>query len=208
MPRWRDNRGNIGDNPRSRGVESPGRVRNRKSSADSPGEDVGDFGVTRHGLYVACLRIFPKRVLFAFSPQNAAVPPKMPEKPIELHPTTRSSCLASGGSARSDSSRLCSRIKAIASRRFARHSSRVFPCPLAPGTSAQYAMYHGPSCSTIAVNSLRILTVYRRSRKRGAVRKPLPTWQLQAAGTGSHSRFRRRIAQSSGHSKTCQSWRH
>src|SRR5258708_1699089 len=30
-----------------------------------------------------------------------------------------------------------SKIKAIASRRFARHASRVLPCPLAPGTSAQ-----------------------------------------------------------------------
>jgi hypothetical protein len=33
---------------------------------------------------------------------------------------------------------------------------------LAPGTSAQYPTYHGPSCSTIAVNSLRISLFYRR----------------------------------------------
>ncbi len=40
-------------------------------------------------------------------------------------------------SRRKDSSRLYSRIRAIASRRFARHSSRDFPWPLAPGASAQ-----------------------------------------------------------------------
>jgi hypothetical protein len=32
---------------------------------------------------------------------------------------------------------------------------------LAPGTSAQYAMCHEPSCSTIAVNSLCIFLVSR-----------------------------------------------
>lgn len=52
------------------------------------------------------------------------------------------------------------RIIAIASRRFARHSSRVLPWPFAPGTSAQYATYQGPPCSTIAVNSLRIQPFY------------------------------------------------
>jgi hypothetical protein len=93
-------------------------------------------------------------VFFAFSPQHAAVAAK-------IHPITTSSCLASGGRARRDSSRLCLRIRVIASRRFARHSSRDLPCPLAPGTSAQYATYHGPSCSTIAVNSLCTCPFYR-----------------------------------------------
>src|SRR5713101_8237656 len=69
----------------------------------------------------------------------------------ELHPITTSSCLAFGGRARKDSSRLYSRMRAIASRRFARHSSPDFPWPLAPGASVQYAMCHGPSRSTIAV---------------------------------------------------------
>ena len=46
-------------------------------------------------------------------------------------------------------SRLCARTSAIA--------SRVSPCPLAPGTSAQYPIYHGPCCSTIAVNSCAYL---------------------------------------------------
>ena len=44
-----------------------------------------------------------------------------------LHPTTTSSCLALGGRARNDSSRLWSSIKVIASRRFAMHSSGVAP---------------------------------------------------------------------------------
>jgi len=51
---------------------------------------------------------------------------------------------------------LYARTSAIPSRRFAKHSSRVRPCPFAPGTSAQYAMNQGPSCSTIALNSLCI----------------------------------------------------
>jgi hypothetical protein len=76
---------------------------------------------------------------------------------LALHPTTTSSWPASGGSERSDSSRRCSRMSAMASRRLSRHSSRDLPWPLAPGTSAQYATYHGPSCSMIAVNSLRML---------------------------------------------------
>jgi hypothetical protein len=46
-----------------------------------------------------------------------------------------------------------SNIREIASRRFFKHSSLDLPCPFAPGTSAQYAMYQGPSCSTITVNS-------------------------------------------------------
>ena len=115
-----------------------------------------------NGFSVARLRILPKCVLAALPPQYATMPAEMPEQPLALHPTTTNSCLASGGRARKDSSRLCSRTRAIASRRFARHSSRVLPCPLAPGTSAQYPTYHGPSCSTIAVNSLRITLFYRR----------------------------------------------
>ena len=67
----------------------------------------------------------------------------------------RSSGTASGGSARVDSSRRKSRISVMASRRLSRHDSRVRPWPLAPGTSAQQAINQGPSCSTIAVNSLR-----------------------------------------------------
>ncbi len=53
------------------------------------------------------------------------------------HPTITSSCVASTGRARKDSSRLCSRIKAMDALKFSRHSSCVTPCPLAPGTSAQ-----------------------------------------------------------------------
>src|ERR1039457_7003470 len=118
--------------------------------------------MTRNGLSMARLRVLPKRVFFALSPQHATMRAMVSEKSFALHPTTTSSCLASGGRARRDSSRLYSRIRAIASRRFARHSSRVLPCPLAPGTSAQYPTYHEPSCSTIAVNSLRISLFYSR----------------------------------------------
>lgn len=84
-------------------------------------------------------RVLPKRMFFALSARHTAVPAKMPEETeaVKLHPTTTSSCLASGGKARKDSSRLCSRMRVIASRRFAMHSSRDFPWPLAPGTSAQ-----------------------------------------------------------------------
>ena len=111
---------------------------------------------------MAGLGVLPKGMLFSFSSQHAAVAAKMPEESPALHPITTSSCLASGGRARKDSSRLCSRMRAIASRRFVRHSSRDLPWPLAPGTSAQYATCHGPSCSTIAVNSLCISPFYRR----------------------------------------------
>jgi hypothetical protein len=137
-------------------------IGDRKFGTDSLCEEVGDFSVTGDGISVARLRILPKCALAALPPQYATMPAGMPEQPLALHPTTTNSCLASGGRARKDSSRLCSRIKAIASRRFARHSSRVLPCPLAPGTSAQYPTYQGPSCSTIAVNSLRISLFYRR----------------------------------------------
>src|ERR1700676_1322492 len=85
----------------------------------------------------------------------------MAEESLALHPTMTSSRSASGGVARKESCRLFSRRSAIASRRFARHSSRDLPWPFAPGTSAQYAIYHGPSCSTMAVNSLRTELFYR-----------------------------------------------
>jgi len=117
----------------------------------------------RNCFNVTSLWIFPKSVLFAFAAQHATVTAKVAQKPFAFHPTITGSCLALGGKARRDSSRLCSRISAIASRKFARHSSCVFPCPFAPGTSAQYATNQGPSCSMIAVNSLRITVFYRNA---------------------------------------------
>src|ERR1035438_6511694 len=101
------------------------------------------------------------------------MPTNMPEESLQLHPTTTSSCLASGGKARKASARLYSRTRVIASRRFAIHSSRDLPSPLAPGTSAQYAMYHGPSSSTIAVNSLCIDQFYRQTGLWAAVQSTL-----------------------------------
>lgn len=121
---------------------------------------VGDFRVSGNRFAVTGLWVLPKAVFFAFAPLNATITAKVPEKPFAFHPTITGSCLASGGKARRDSSRLCSRMSAIAARKFARHSSSVFPCPFAPGTSAQYATNQGPSCSTIAVNSLRMTVFY------------------------------------------------
>lgn len=94
------------------------------------------------------------------APNHAPVPSKVPEQRITLHPTTTSSCWASGGTERSDSSRRYCRISVMAARKFARHSSRVLPCPLAPGTSAQYATCHSPSRSMTAVNSFRMSAFY------------------------------------------------
>jgi exodeoxyribonuclease III len=123
-------------------------------------QEVGDFSVPRNCFSVTGLWIFPESMLFALAAYYATIATKVPEKPFTLHPTITGCCLASGGSARRVSSRLCSRISAIASRKFARHSSCVFPCPFAPGTSAQYATNQGPSRSTIAVNSLRMTVFY------------------------------------------------
>jgi len=71
------------------------------------------------------------------SPGYTSVTAKAPQRPLAFHPTITGSCLASGGKARRVYSRRCSKMRAIASRRFARHSSCVFPCPFAPGASAQ-----------------------------------------------------------------------
>ena len=69
-------------------------------------QEVGDFSVTGNGFSVARLRILPKCVLAALPPQYATMPAEMPEQSLALHPTTTNSCLASGGRARKDSSRL------------------------------------------------------------------------------------------------------
>ena len=122
---------------RSSGQTLSGRIGDRKLATDSLCQEVSDFPMAGNGFSVAGLRILPKFVFRALPPQYTAVPAKMPEQSLALHPTTTSSCLASAGRARRDSSRLCSRIRAMAWRRFARHSSGVLPCPLAPGTSAQ-----------------------------------------------------------------------
>ena len=136
-----------------------GRVGNGQPATDLPRQQVRDFGVARNGFHVTGLWILPKGMFFTLAAQHAPVTPEVPEKSLALHPTITGSCLASGGKARSDSSRRCARISAIASRKFARHSSCVVPWPFAPGTSAQYATNQGPSLSTIAVNSFR-MTVF------------------------------------------------
>ena len=62
--------------------------------------------MTGDGFSVARLRILPECMLAALPPQYATMSAEMPEQPLALHPTTTNSCLASGGSARKDSSRL------------------------------------------------------------------------------------------------------
>ena len=153
-----------------------GRVRNRESAADPPGEKVRNFGMTGNRFGVACAGVLPKGMLLTLSAQHTPVTPQMAEQAVALHPITTSACSASGGMARKESSRRCSKIRAIPSRRFARHSARDLPWPFAPGTSAQYAMYQGPSFSTIAVNSLRMRPFYRCQPDRaGALSNPRAT---------------------------------
>ena len=86
--------------------------------------------MTRHSLGVTRLKIFPKGVFRSLPPNHATIAAEVAEQSLALHPTTTSSCLTSGGSARNDSSRLYSGIREIASLRLLRHSSRVEPCPV------------------------------------------------------------------------------
>jgi hypothetical protein len=127
------------------GLTLAGRVWNRQPATDLPRQQVGDFGVARNGFHVTGLWILPKGMFFTLAAQHAPVTPEVPEKPLGASSNDHESCLASGGKARSDSSRRCARMSAIASRKFARHSSCVVPWPFAPGTSAQYATNHGSS---------------------------------------------------------------
>jgi hypothetical protein len=128
-----------------------------------PGQRVCNFGVPGNGFHVTSLRILPQSVFFALAVQHTPLRRRCRRSPSRLIRQSRVSCLASGGRARRDSSRRCSKISAIASRKFAWHSACVFPCPFAPGTSAQYATNHGPSRSTSAVNSFRMALLYRKA---------------------------------------------
>lgn len=130
------------------GTDSPRANLNRKS--------ITNLGVTRHRLHFTRLRIDPKRVRAAFTLQATTMAPQMAQESGPLHSTTTTSRSASAGTPRIPSSRRSSRISAIASRKLLIASCLVCPCPLAPGTSGQYAIYHVPSCSITAVNSFRI----------------------------------------------------
>ena len=71
-----------------------------------------------------------------------------------LHPTRTVSRIVSAGRPRKKSARLSSKIKSIASIKFAFVFSIVSPCPFAPGTSGQIAQYPPSGAgSMIAVNS-------------------------------------------------------
>ena len=113
-------------------------------------ELVAELGMARDGFHDAVLGIHPQRKRASLSLQPAAVSTQMFEKRSALHGTTRVSRWASGGTPRNASSRQSSRITAIASARFALHSSVVPPCPLAPGISGQYLMYPVSAFSIIA----------------------------------------------------------
>ena len=55
-------------------------VRDRQLATNPLRQKVGDFNMTRNGFRTARLRVLPKPVFFALSPQYAAMPPKMPEE--------------------------------------------------------------------------------------------------------------------------------
>src|SRR5437667_6141068 len=100
-------------------------------------------------------RVQPQRMFAAFPLQVAAVFTQMPQQRVAFHWTTTVSRIASCGTPRKPSSRLSSRIRAIASDKLARHSSTVRPCPFAPGISGQKPINQSPSSSMTDVNSLR-----------------------------------------------------
>jgi hypothetical protein len=92
--------------------------------------------------------------------------PQMPEQVSSFHSRATVSRIASAGTPRKPSSRRSCRIKAMASRRFCRHSSTVSPCPLAPGISGQYAQYPPSDARSItAVNSFRMAKPYAFMRQ-------------------------------------------
>ena len=87
--------------------------------------------------------------------------PQLSEQVSSFHSRATVSRIASAGTPRKPSSRRSCRIRAMASRRFCRHSSTVSPCPLAPGISGQYAQYPpSDACSITAVNSFRMAKPY------------------------------------------------
>lgn len=120
---------------------------------------LGDSRFRRVAARLPRARFVDSPTASALCPPYAAMASEMAQESLAPHPITTSSRFASAGMERSESSRQCSRTGAMPSLRFAKHSSRVRPWPFAPGTSAQYAMNQGPSCSTIAVNSLCIRSI-------------------------------------------------
>jgi hypothetical protein len=104
--------------------------------------------------------IAPQRVRSPLALQITSMLSEVLQKSAPLHSTITVSRSASAGTPRSESSRLSSKISAMASAKLVRASSFDRPCPLAPGISGQYAMYQSPSRSMMAVNSLRIGTLH------------------------------------------------
>jgi len=105
----------------------------RQIATDRFRQEVGDLAVARKRFSMSGLRVLPHGVLFSLPSQHTAVPAKVAQQGLALHPTTTDSCSAPGGIERRESSRRCSRISAMASQRLSRQASRDLPWPLAPG---------------------------------------------------------------------------
>ena len=146
------------DGHRSR---SAANLRNRKSAADLRSQPIRNLGVPGNCFNVTGLGIAPKRVRAPLALQIAAVTAQMPQQGTAFHSTVTVSRVTPLGRPRSASARRSRRIRAIAAARLFRASAFVRPCPLAPGTSGQYATNHLPSRSIIAVNSFRMAPLYR-----------------------------------------------
>src|SRR5256884_3104914 len=136
-------------------------LRHRKSAADLRNQPIRDLGVPGNCFNVTGLGIAPKRVRPPLALQIAAVIAQMPQQGTAFHSTVTVSRVTPLGRPRSASARRSRRIRAIAAARLFRAAAFVRPCPLAPGTSGQYATNHLPSRSIIAVNSFRMAPLYR-----------------------------------------------
>ena len=112
-------------------------IGDRETSADFDGKTVRNFCVSGNRFDPAGAGIDPKGVRAALTFQKTTVAAQMPQEFFSFHPTATSSRVASAGRPRRASSRLSSRIRSIASDRFFRQSSLVWPCPFAPGISGQ-----------------------------------------------------------------------
>lgn len=126
----------------------------RQTAADFASKMAVDFVVAWNGFPMAGLGIYPDRMRGTFSEKLTAVFDGMALQLAPLHDTISSICSALGSFARA-SSRFNSNKSRTAAVRLSRHSLRVSPCPLAPGTSKHVAQNPPSSGSPrwrIAVN--------------------------------------------------------
>ena len=104
----------------------------------APSRSGGNSTVKRRGVQ-------PKGMFGAFAIEAAAVRLRVPQQIATFHQTRTEVCSAPRGALSRPWLRRKSRTSSIAAARLPRHSSRVFPWPLASGTSGQKAMNHLPS---------------------------------------------------------------